>query len=305
MSEHTQARLERWKTLWDISEAGPIIRRYFVMNFFDGVLTALGIVLGFFAIYLNGGETNRSQIFFVASVTAIAIGISGLTGSHLAESAERRLKILEMKQFLGLIDQNGIETGENGEKSKPRWSQNDLELALGQFEKISQSPVRKPKTKMAMLSLQLGLEPDQKSKFGILTENDKLLVEEQNGGEIELDDKIVEKPPSKKKNGEEKKHTLYEEAQEFASRAAAIVDGLSPFAGVVVVVLPFLFGTGEFASMTHYIFSFILTMGVLFLLGSYLATISRDSKLRYGMQMVMAAVFTSALSLFLNSMVRG
>ena len=52
--------LERYKILWDISEASPIIRRYFAMNFFDGVLTALGIVLSAFVYFLQNQAPNNT-----------------------------------------------------------------------------------------------------------------------------------------------------------------------------------------------------------------------------------------------------
>ena len=99
-------KLERYKILWEISEASPIIRRYFAMNFFDGVLTALGIVLsGFVFLIWPGNSANIPSpkfIFFSGLTTAIAIGISGLTGSHLAETAERKLNVIQMKEVLGL-----------------------------------------------------------------------------------------------------------------------------------------------------------------------------------------------------------
>ena len=113
--------LERYKILWQISEASPIIRRYFAMNFFDGILTALGIVLAQFAFYISGEPTKNKLLFFTSLITAMAIGISGLTGSHLAETAERRLNVIQMKQVLGLLD-------ENGKKQMNPMSQNGLKM---------------------------------------------------------------------------------------------------------------------------------------------------------------------------------
>ena len=38
--------LKEWKRYYQVSEVGPITRRYFVMNAFDGALTMLGVVIG-------------------------------------------------------------------------------------------------------------------------------------------------------------------------------------------------------------------------------------------------------------------
>ena len=38
--------IKRWKKYYEISSAGDITRRYFVMNAFDGALTMLGVVIG-------------------------------------------------------------------------------------------------------------------------------------------------------------------------------------------------------------------------------------------------------------------
>ena len=91
-----QKTLERWKLYWEISEVGEIIRRYFVMNFFDGILTALGIMLGFFLMVINGDAVSRLQLAKIALLTAVAIGIPGFTGSRFAETTERKLKVFEI-----------------------------------------------------------------------------------------------------------------------------------------------------------------------------------------------------------------
>jgi predicted membrane protein (TIGR00267 family) len=314
--------LDRWKTYWQISQAGEIIRRYFVMNFFDGILTALGIVLGFFTTNLAGIPASRTQIVSIALATAIAIGISGLTGSHMAESAERRIKVIEMKQLLGLIDKDGNESNNSSKPANNQLSTKELEMALGKFNLRAQSKQRvsalqsirlglTPKQSVKLRQLQLESEEIDATKEEIISEITKKPSEAEDflkisKGQPLIDKKKSQQKDSKQKNDEikekekEKETTLYEESQEFASKIAAIIDGFSPFAGVVVVVIPFLLATSASATNFQFIACFVITGIVLFILGSYLAIISRENIYKFGFQMVLAAVLTSILSLLLN-----
>ena len=282
--------LERYKILWQISEASPIIRRYFAMNFFDGILTALGIVLAQFAFYISGEPTKNKLLFFTSLITAMAIGISGLTGSHLAETAERRLNVIQMKQVLGLLDENGKKTNES---DVPKWSENDINLALGKFESI-----RNTKLKPALQYKHLGLTEEQARKLGI-----KIGESSTKKQEIDVKNSLKKYKVRKKAKKVENEQTIYEEAQHFAGIIAALVDGISPFAGVMIVVFPFIFSLDSTTRMIQFIISFIFTVIVLFTLGGYLARLSKDSIIKYGMQMVFAAVITSAITLLLNSLI--
>ena len=286
-------KLERYKILWQISEASPIIRRYFAMNFFDGILTALGIVLAQYAFFLQGKTISNKLLFFTSLITALAIGISGLTGSHLAETAERRLNVIQMKQVLGLLDENGNKTNDT---DVPKWSENDLQLALGKFESIKNT-----RSKETIQYKHLGLTEEQARKLGIKL-GEPILKKQ----EIDITDKITSLKKYKVRKKEKKvksEQTIYEEAQHFAGMVAALVDGLSPFAGVMIVVLPFIFGINGNVQTEQFIISFILTLMVLFTLGGYLARLSKDSVIKYGMQMVFAAILTSGITLILQALV--
>ncbi|GAG65884.1 unnamed protein product, partial [marine sediment metagenome] len=48
--------IERFKTYAKISDFGSIARRYFVNNFYDGMLTIIGILLGFFILIFKEGQ---------------------------------------------------------------------------------------------------------------------------------------------------------------------------------------------------------------------------------------------------------
>ncbi len=87
-------KFTRYENITGMSE---IARRYFVMNAFDGALTMFGLVIG---SYLAGVRAPM-LIFSVGISTVLAIGISGLWGAFLTETAERNraLRSLEKKML--------------------------------------------------------------------------------------------------------------------------------------------------------------------------------------------------------------
>jgi len=84
--------LEKIKTYAKITNLWAIARRYFVNNFYDGMLTVLGILLGFFVLILKGGQpsVNSSFVILTGLGSSISMLISGLTGSYLSERAEQK-----------------------------------------------------------------------------------------------------------------------------------------------------------------------------------------------------------------------
>ncbi len=81
---------------------GPIARRYFVKNGFDGSMTMLGIIVGAWVV-----NVTRSEIVVTAGLGAcLAMGISGVSGAYMTERAERRrdLKNLESAMITKLDD---------------------------------------------------------------------------------------------------------------------------------------------------------------------------------------------------------
>lgn len=76
-----------------ITGSHTIARRYFVVNGFDGALTMLGLIMGF---YLGGGE--RTAVIISACLgAAVALTVSGLTSAYLSETAERRQALHELE----------------------------------------------------------------------------------------------------------------------------------------------------------------------------------------------------------------
>jgi predicted membrane protein (TIGR00267 family) len=82
---------EKFRTYAKITNLWPIARRYFVNNFYDGMLTVLGILLGFFIIiFQTKTQTVDSKlVIFTSLATSISMFFSGLTGSYLSEKAEQ------------------------------------------------------------------------------------------------------------------------------------------------------------------------------------------------------------------------
>jgi len=78
--------LEQIRFLLRITRTQDIIRRYFVVNGFDGALTMLGLIIGF----LVSGATDLSVIINVCLGAAIALGVSGISSAYVSEAAERK-----------------------------------------------------------------------------------------------------------------------------------------------------------------------------------------------------------------------
>jgi len=83
-----------------LMNASGILRRYFVMNGFDGILTVFGIIVG---SYMSG--TIDARVIVYASIGAsLAMAVSGFSGALLTERAERirEIKDLEKSMFMDL-----------------------------------------------------------------------------------------------------------------------------------------------------------------------------------------------------------
>ena len=89
-----RARLATLKHYHEVAEVGEIARRYFAMNAFDGVLTAVGVLAG---AYVGGVDSPRAVITVVVT-TAVGMGVSGFYGSYLVERAERDRAMHELEE---------------------------------------------------------------------------------------------------------------------------------------------------------------------------------------------------------------
>jgi predicted membrane protein (TIGR00267 family) len=98
--------LEEYQSYNQIIGIAEIARRYFAMNAFDGVLTTIGVLAG---NYL-AGVRDLSIPIRTGIATSIAMGISGLWGAYLTETAERRRELAELEK-ISLIDQSETSIG--------------------------------------------------------------------------------------------------------------------------------------------------------------------------------------------------
>jgi predicted membrane protein (TIGR00267 family) len=78
----------------EVAQVGAIMRRYFVINAFDGVLTTLGVLAGG---YLAGVDKARAVVSVILT-TAVGIGVAGFYGSYLVERAERDRSMRELEE---------------------------------------------------------------------------------------------------------------------------------------------------------------------------------------------------------------
>jgi len=94
--ETIAANLRKYRFYDRITKMSRIARRYFVLNAFDGALTIFGVVLGSYLADVAHPEV----VIAVGLSTSIALGISGLWGSFLTESAERKKELKDLERLM-------------------------------------------------------------------------------------------------------------------------------------------------------------------------------------------------------------
>ena len=88
--------LNQAKFLLDITHSRGIVRRYFVVNGFDGALTMLGLIMGF----IVSKPADLSMVIGVCLGAAIALSISGISSAYISESAERKYALGELERAM-------------------------------------------------------------------------------------------------------------------------------------------------------------------------------------------------------------
>ncbi|MEM0350876.1 MAG: VIT1/CCC1 transporter family protein [Archaeoglobaceae archaeon] len=96
---------DRLKTYLHLTDAASISRRYFIIGFFDGILTMAGMIVGAFI----SGHNDSRLIITVGVATALAIGISSAWGAFEAERIEQKtVKRRREKHMLSKFGRNNI-----------------------------------------------------------------------------------------------------------------------------------------------------------------------------------------------------
>ena len=87
---------KRFSDLVIISKSHDIARRYVVVNGFDGALTTLGLLVGF---YISTG-TNINIAITACLSAAIALAMSGISSAYVSEAAERKREFRELQSAM-------------------------------------------------------------------------------------------------------------------------------------------------------------------------------------------------------------
>jgi len=101
--------IERLKEYEEVASISEIARRYFAMNSFDGILTILGVLVG---NYLADVRT-ATVVIVTGMTTSISMGVSGLWGAYLTESAERQKSLDDLEEYT-LTDLTNTRIGRAG-----------------------------------------------------------------------------------------------------------------------------------------------------------------------------------------------
>jgi predicted membrane protein (TIGR00267 family) len=82
--------------LINLTHARKIFRRYFVTNGFDGALTTLGLIIGFY----SAQQVSISVVVSACMGTAVALAVSGFASAYISEAAEREKELKELERSL-------------------------------------------------------------------------------------------------------------------------------------------------------------------------------------------------------------
>jgi predicted membrane protein (TIGR00267 family) len=88
--------LKQIKTLLEISHSKEIMRRYFVVNGFDGALTMLGLIMGFYV----SDRVELTVVITSCLAVALALGMSGVSSAYISEAAERRRSLAQLEKAM-------------------------------------------------------------------------------------------------------------------------------------------------------------------------------------------------------------
>ena len=102
------------------------------------------------------------------------------------------------------------------------------------------------------------------------------------------------------------KNGLHGRSHRFATIFAAIVDGVSPAIAAMIVISPFFFvNIGLITSEIAFFSSIAITLLILSSLGIYLAKISDENMIKYGIQMLLVGVITAFICVGASIMLGG
>jgi predicted membrane protein (TIGR00267 family) len=81
--------IEQLIWLLKITGSQVIARRYFIVNGFDGALTMLGLLVGFYV----SEDVSLAVVSNACLGVAIALGMSGVSSAYISEAAEKQREL--------------------------------------------------------------------------------------------------------------------------------------------------------------------------------------------------------------------
>jgi len=103
-------KIKEIRQFLEMAEGENILRRYFVMNGFDGALTAFGIILG---SWIASNYSEPRTLILAGIGASIAMGVSGFWIAFLTERAERTRETKELEEQMVADLDNTIVTKAN------------------------------------------------------------------------------------------------------------------------------------------------------------------------------------------------
>jgi len=224
----------KFKAYDNITHFSLIARRYFINNFYDGILTVFGILLGFFVLILKDiPQHSISSIYILLTgvSTSITMFFSGISGSYLSEKAEQKKMHTDLEKAMGLL---------NNEQPEER----DIEEEQKEIEKAMLKQVRLKKEK-------------------------------------------------RKKEKRKQVKSIYTKAENFASLVVSFVNGVAPFLGGLMPLIPFFFVPE--ANFFTFLYSFVIIFFCIIFLGLFVGRISQESRIKSILQMLLAFTLTMVI----------
>ena len=134
----------KYKTYDEITNYSLIARRYFINNFYDGILTVFGILLGFFVLIIKGlpeHSISSQYILLTGLSTSITMFFSGISGSYLSEKAEQKKAHTDLDKAMGLLNNDQPEERDIEEEER------ELEKAMLKQVRLKRETRKKKKRK--------------------------------------------------------------------------------------------------------------------------------------------------------------
>ncbi|MEA2016163.1 MAG: hypothetical protein U9O59_05610 [Actinomycetota bacterium] len=88
--------VEQVRTYNKIADISKIVRRYFAVNGFDGVITSIGVLVGNYVI----GVKEYKHVLIAGFAICISLGVSGIWSAYNSETAERKKEIFDLEESI-------------------------------------------------------------------------------------------------------------------------------------------------------------------------------------------------------------